>query len=222
MIKLTRFCEPPLQFGASTHIDVRFGIMNYGPLDFDSDDAPRRIRVGVMGSAESLEGLRDWLTKCRDEIPAKQSRQPNLFPRFPGFHADAAFRSELFFDSSLERQLRSSEIDAIVGRPLIEERKVEAVRVFTDYARSLFEKKPPDVLVVALPQPLLDAFEPPAEAAEPDGEPAGGPPPGQNQLDFHDLLKARCMTPSPSNCGKTYHIQCVRFRPARTSANACS
>jgi hypothetical protein len=193
-MKLTRLSEPPLQFGTSTHVDVRFGIMNYCPLDFDSQHAPKRIRVGVLGNAESLEGLRDWLTRCQREIPAKESRQPNLFPKFPGFNSETAFHSELVFDSSLERQVSSGEIDAIVGRPLIEERKLEAARVLADHTRSLFEKKPPDVLVVALPQALLDAFEPDSEAVDLDNEAGEVAQPAQNPLDFHDLLKARCMT----------------------------
>ena len=82
-MKITRFEEPVLQFGTSQHVDIRFGIMNYCPLDFDSDHAPKKIRVGIVGSAVSLEGLRDWLEKCRHEILAKQSRKPNLFPSSP-------------------------------------------------------------------------------------------------------------------------------------------
>ena len=31
--------EPELQFGTSKHIDIKFGIMNYGVLDFDKEDA---------------------------------------------------------------------------------------------------------------------------------------------------------------------------------------
>ena len=93
-MKIFRFDEPELQFGTSRHIDIRFGLMNYAPLDFDSDAAPKHIRVGIVGSAASIEGLRDWLERCRVEIPAKQSRQPNLFPRFPGFSAESGFYSE--------------------------------------------------------------------------------------------------------------------------------
>ncbi|MFO0930729.1 MAG: hypothetical protein U0736_27485 [Gemmataceae bacterium] len=30
----------------------------------------------------------------------------------------------------------------------------------------------------------------------------------------------RALNPRPASCGKMYHIQCDRFRPARTSASA--
>src|SRR5262245_48145491 len=39
------------------------------------------------------------------------------------------------------------------------------------------------------------------------------------------LIAYRCdvgLNPSPSNWGKTYHIQCDRFRPLRISASACA
>ena len=48
-MKLFRFDEPLLQFGTSQHVDIRFGILNYCPLDFDSQHAPKQIRVGVVG-----------------------------------------------------------------------------------------------------------------------------------------------------------------------------
>src|SRR5436305_1018366 len=126
-MNIIRFEEPQLQFGTSQHIDIRFGLMNYCPLDFDSDNAPKRIRVGIVGGAVSIEGLKDWLNKCRSEIPAKQSRQPNLFPKFPGFNNEAGFRSELYFDSSLERQINSREIEAIAALAVRDEQKVKAV-----------------------------------------------------------------------------------------------
>ena len=48
--------EPLLEFGAGTHIDVRFGIAQHGPFDVSRGTAPGNIRVGVVGSAGSIEG----------------------------------------------------------------------------------------------------------------------------------------------------------------------
>ena len=81
-------CEPELEFAAGgRHLDVRFGLLNYGPLDRDSLRARREIKVGMIGTAETIEGLQRWLGKCAAGVDAKESRQPNLFPRFPGFGA---------------------------------------------------------------------------------------------------------------------------------------
>lgn len=191
-MKIIRFDEPELQFGTSQHIDIRFGLMNYAPLDFDCDDAPKRIRVGIVGSTASIEGLRDWLERCRVEIPAKQSRQPNLFPRFPGFSAESGFYSELTFDSTLERSLSSAEISDIVAGTVSDEQKVRAVGAIVREVRLLLEKKP-DVIVCALPYELLNAFEPDGEKIDLDNEESED---GENQestIDFHHLLKARCL-----------------------------
>src|SRR5438270_10925738 len=100
-MNLSFFEEPELEFGAGRHIDIRFGITSRGPLDFDSPLAPRRINLGIIGSKESVEGVRQWFERCRSDIAAKQnkehperpSNQPNLFPRFPGYSEDTAFRS---------------------------------------------------------------------------------------------------------------------------------
>jgi hypothetical protein len=192
-MRVIRFDEPELQFGVSRHIDIRFGLMNYHPLDFDSEVAPKRIRVEIVGSSASIEGLREWLERCRDEITAKSSRQPNLFPRFPGFNAEVAFLSELAFESRLERTLSSAEIAQIVAGTVRDEQKVLAVSAIVREVRSLLEKKP-DVIVCALPHELLDAFEPDARSIDSETEEDVPEPKTESSLDFHHLLKARCMT----------------------------
>jgi len=194
-MKLTRFQEPELQFGAGRHIDIRFGLMNRFPLDFESDDAPHRIRIGLVGSPASVEGLREWLDKCRNEIAAKTSRQPNLFPKFPGFNADCAFHSELYFDSLLERQIPATDLTSVTRSSLPDENKIDATRTIVDQVRALLEKKkPPEVIVIAIPQEFLDAFEPAADPVDLEDEQAGPQVHEGGKIDFHDLLKARCMS----------------------------
>ena len=192
-MKITRFDEPWLQFGVNKHIDIRFGLMHYNPLDFDQDDAPKKIKVGIIGSAVSIEGIRDWLEKCRTEIAAKESRHPNLFPKFPGFNSKQGFCSDIYVDSSLERQLPPTTIDSICKLPVSDEQKVLAVDAIADEVRQLLEKKP-DIVVCALPQKFLDAFEP-SDSGDGGGqeEPEGEAENVKRPIDFHDLLKARCL-----------------------------
>ena len=42
--------EPELEFGAGTHVDIRYGLSAFGPLDRGTMTAPREIRVGLVGS----------------------------------------------------------------------------------------------------------------------------------------------------------------------------
>lgn len=192
-MKLSRFDEPVLEFGSSGHVDIRFGLMNYAPLDFATDTAPKQIRVGVVGSAETIEGVREWLEKCRTEIPAKKSRQPNLFPRFPGFNPDCAFQSQLVLDCSLEREIPRNRIEEVVRTPATDELVVEAVRAFTDAVRFLLEKRPPDVLVCAVPEAFLKAIDTQDDDSDLEDESAKQQQQEGPRLDFHHLLKARCM-----------------------------
>ncbi len=83
--------EPELEFGNGRHIDIRFGLMNHGPIDYAGSLSPKTIKLGIVGTNQTIEGVAAWLNKCRDEIPAKSSRQPNLFPKFPGFANEFGF-----------------------------------------------------------------------------------------------------------------------------------
>src|SRR5919202_1549207 len=105
--------EPALEFGMGRHIDVRFGIMNYGPLDYAHRLAPKDIKVGIVGTAQTVAGVQAWLERCREEIPAKTSKQPNLFPKFPGCGPNIGFRASLVMDDRLQRSIPQRAFDAV-------------------------------------------------------------------------------------------------------------
>ena len=192
-MKITKFDEPELQFGTSCHIDIRFGIMNYCPLDFDSATAPKDIKVGIVGSAASIEGVRTWLNRCRNEIPAKASRQPNLFPRFPGFNSDTAFHSEVLLDTLLEREISPARMEEVKRNGVRDVLLVDAVAAFVEGVSYLQERKPADVIICAVPDVILEALDPEEPDAGPSEEPEDGEHKGTSKLNFHHLLKARCM-----------------------------
>ena len=43
-MRLSFIAEPKLDFGTGQHVDIRYGLMNYGPLDINSPMAPKRIK----------------------------------------------------------------------------------------------------------------------------------------------------------------------------------
>jgi hypothetical protein len=179
--------EPELEFGGGgRHIDIRFGIMDYGPADAGLDRAPSQIVVGMIGTPGSIEGARLWLERCRQEIHAKASRQPNLFPRFPGFQPDEAFRSTLVLDSDLERQIPAREIERLVRGDDHNRVVTEAADRFCAEMRLLKEKRPPHVFVCAVP-PEIDLLRNPEARA-------GAAQAGAGEIhDFRRLLKAKAM-----------------------------
>lgn len=193
--------EPELQFGAGRHIDIRFGIMDYGPLDFESRVAPHEVNLGIVGSTESIEGVRLWLERCRKEIPAKrskddpdrQSNQPNLFPRFPGYSADTGFRSLLVMDDRLCRDFQKRAITEVTGLPDRMERIERSVDLFMEEIRYLAQNTAAKVIVCAVPLPLLQAMEPAEVAVDEEDNDDLSPDLAGTQIDFHDMLKARAM-----------------------------
>lgn len=199
-MRLTKLPEPPLEFGnAVRHVDIRYGLIDNGPLDFGLDDAPTRIRVGIVGSAETVDGTARWLERCAEGLAAKRSRQPNLFPSFPGLGVDGAFRCDFVTGAELQRTLSSREIArlvAISGQAEVTEAVVEA---FVAEIASLAERNaPPHVVLVALPMEIIERTfnardiavegDNPGEAEEEGAKGSGGP-----ELDFRGMLKAACM-----------------------------
>ena len=91
--------EPELEFGGGGRCpDIRFGIGHYGAFDFADHDAPRQIKLGLVGTDESLTSLTEWLARCEQEIQAKKSNQPRLYPPFPGFTTGHSFHSKLVWN----------------------------------------------------------------------------------------------------------------------------
>lgn len=212
--------EPHLEFGAGRHVDIRFGIMNYGPLDFESKLAPKQINLGIVGTTESVDGVREWLERCRTIIPAKPSKQPNLFARFPGFNPDTGFHSTLVIQDSLCRNLLKNSLVGISNLRDRNERISRSVDLFMEEIRYLAQNKPAQVILCAVPLPLLEAMGPEEanEDADEEAEDAAAP-----QLDFHDMLKAGAMQQYhkpiqiilPSTYDNTKQRQQARLRLAR-------
>ena len=180
--------EPELEFGAGRHVDIRFGLMNYGPLDFQSSLAPRQIKLGIVGTPQTVEGLQAWLEQCRNGIEAKPSNKPNLFPRFPSF--EASFRSSLLLDSQLITTIRPNILEDLAkktkGNALVQ----EATELFLAEFRYLVENFKPDVLVCAFPMMLLDAMD---FGGDGENENNDATKSQRSTLNFHHLLKANGM-----------------------------
>ena len=194
-MKLTHLSEPPLEFGGSMrHVDIRFGLMDYGPFDRGTEAAPKRIKVGIVGSAETVEGTARWLENCRSGFDAKPSRQPNLFPAFPGISFEETFRCEFFTSDELQSVLPPREIARLVAVPGQREMTRAVVDSITEEIGALSERTTkPDVVLIALPieiiQRTYNARDPATSEDEEDEEAQEAGP----NLDFRGMLKASCM-----------------------------
>jgi len=189
-MKIEFLAEPELEFGTGRHVDIRFGLMNYGPLDIASPIAPRKIKLGLVGTSETVEGVQEWLERSKTGIAAKTSKQPNLFPRFPGYGPTTNLQAAFVTDSRLQSVMPPREIDLILANKNSAQGIERATDVFFDGLQHVSDKAPVDVLVCAVPMKLyeyiLNYSQQDAEADEEDGE-------KRVKLDFHHLLKAKAM-----------------------------
>lgn len=186
-MKAELLSEPELQFGAGTHVDIRFGLKNYGPITFDDPTAPREIRLGFVGTPSTIQGVKDWLESSRNGIPAKESRKPNLFPAFPGFGPDSCFHCEWISAAKLERPISPREINDLIQNCPRNAIAVKAVELFINECRYLAENTNADVIVCAPPQELFLCLDAPLvdeQEDDPDHSKSA-------KTDFHDLLKAK-------------------------------
>lgn len=153
-MKIEHLDEPDLQFGYGKHIDIRFGIMNHSVFDVKTN--AKNIAIAVIGSNESIENFIDWITICKTEIPPKESKQPNLFPKFCGFSVDTGFHAEVIIDDSQNRTLSHIELDKICKSSnkgyLIE----SAVNLFIQEIEYIAEKRKTDVIICSIPPVLAN------------------------------------------------------------------
>src|SRR5579872_2527579 len=149
--------EPELEFGGgSRHLDIRFGIRDYGPFDLRAPKAPQEVRLGVIGTAETVEGTSRWIEKCSQGIARKETKQPNLFPAFPPVTSTSSFCCEFSTDTTRTRILSSAAIETVGAVEGVALRVERAAALFTKEIEFLAENSNPNVIMCALPLELLD------------------------------------------------------------------
>jgi len=157
--------------------------------------APSEIRLGIVGTDQSIEGICNWLERCREQVAAKPSKQPTLHPRFPGFNRNDGFHSTVVLDSHWLRPIPAREIERMGSKPndvLV----ATAVDRFLAELRYLAENTNVNVLVCAMPIELIEAIEGKREGSKdaPENEENfDGVVRGADRSDFHDMLKAKAM-----------------------------
>lgn len=196
-MKIDLIEEPLIEFGYDRHVDIRYGIHQLNPFDYQDKKRPASITVGFVGTQQSIAGAAAWMEQCRSLVERKESRKYNLFPAFPGFHPDASFRSTFVTDATVSSAIGPGEFEKLKVLTSHNARIEAAVGLFVERIGDLKEKKV-DVVVCAMPLELITLI---AESSAKEG--AGGDSSANldeeddtaspSKYDFHDLLKARAM-----------------------------
>lgn len=153
--------EPQLLFGdLQRTVDPRVGLGLYGPFDIDDPGRRTAIRLGVIGTPESVELVHRFVERSRSSIAPVRRVQwqgnvtetptdPTIYPFFPGL--ERAFEIEVVLDSALVETLGRREVAELERIKLYEPRVTRLVEMVTGRLRVLAEKpSSPDVCIVAL------------------------------------------------------------------------
>lgn len=177
--------EPKLEFGNNgQHIDPRLGLVDYGPLQPIAGD---RIRIGVIGSNETVEGFAQFVERCKTGIEGKRSSLVNLYPPFPGIGNQNPFRCTFEVDAQARRIIPTHDIARMINTKKQSEAVRLAVETFYEQASSMLESSVrPDVIVTALPTNLIEKIVNATSTDQDDTE-------DDVELNFRDALKARLL-----------------------------
>lgn len=189
--------EPELEFGGSgRHIDPRFGIADYGPADLTTPDAPKAIRLGVVGPANAVDGLRRWLERCHDQIPAKDERYPHLFPEFPGCDVDRGLHAAVVVSDRTTGIISPRTLHEIENADGLDALRI-AVDSYSDEVRIVAEQNRVDVIMVIRPDELHDIGKATPGKKGRRAKRAKDEEPREDvdlrYANFHDVLKARVL-----------------------------
>ncbi len=195
-MKLQIMDEPQLAFFQNElHVDIRAGLSNFGAFDKGSAAVPTPIRIGVVGTTATVDGVRDWLERCKHGVTSEEQKLKTLRPSFPGM-TQQVFGTSLELSDTLTRTITRHELTASLRNlnPLS-----NIVDVFMDHARDLAGKSGLHVLVVA-PPPEVFALgdvsqggfnDPPIDELQEPLPEQDAPP--TTAMNFHDLFKAQAI-----------------------------
>src|SRR6267154_6621675 len=120
-MKLQIVEEPPLAFHQNKlHIDIRAGLSTFGAFDKGSDAVPIPIRIGVIGTTATVDGVRDWLEHCKHGVASDEQKLKALRPSFPGMTSQV-FGTSLESSDAATRTITRHELSTALRS---EERRV--------------------------------------------------------------------------------------------------
>jgi hypothetical protein len=187
------FEEPILEFGdGGKHCDPRQGLREFGPLQPRSGDV---VRVGVIGTDDTVSGFTDFLGETARGIESESKQLINLNPDFPGLGNQNPFRCKFEVPDGATVTISRSQVNDIRAIGKHDEAIRQAVEMVSQQLTALTESgAKPDVIVLALPIPLIEKLVNAKSEEEADG-PDEGEEESKNDilLDFRDLLKAKTL-----------------------------
>ena len=179
-LKIEYLAEPSLQFGDYfEHPDAKTGLAEYGPFGKNIEGLhPSEIRVGFVGTPETISTAKAWLETCAHPIesenlrilrPQADNTEATLFgidnPKIPvlarlnkilnrdfvGFNRDSSFACRFQVNERWDRVLLHRDVERLLEDVDKTQRIRNLVALIDSEIESLASIQPsPDVIVIAL------------------------------------------------------------------------
>jgi len=148
------FDEPALEFaGSAVHVDPKTGLARYGPSSLGSESHPRELKLGFVGSGESMASALSWFERTSGGVVGDADAG---LPDFPGFDEDRGFFCQLRFTDTTQAKMTTHEINSVLKPRRKRERFEASVDLICAKVKLLAQQdQRPDVIVLALPDEIV-------------------------------------------------------------------
>lgn len=155
--------EPQLTFnGHTTCADPKTGLASFGPWSLNSPAPPTQVRVGIIGTGETISLAEAFLSACKnrvDPVPVDgEVPDPVLFPSFPGLSKQSPFGCELVILPNLQETISPKELAVALANHDFSKRVAAVAQILAGRLAVLKDKEtPPEVVVCALPKEVEES-----------------------------------------------------------------
>ncbi|PTY04242.1 hypothetical protein DB347_20305 [Opitutaceae bacterium EW11] len=150
--------EPKLVFAdGQTFVDPKTGLKLFGPYG-SSRGTERTIRIGVVGTGQSIGAFLAYLSRCESRIAAGFNSKgkpfdPVCFPDYPGNARESPLRCTFVSEKTHQRAVAEQQLDSALKNGTVSAKLRDVVAVVLPHIEALAElDTQPDVVVVVLPR----------------------------------------------------------------------
>jgi len=200
VLRVFRIDEPGLFFGGNRKcLDPQVGLLNFGPHGGMEVDPQRKfsIRAGIIGSDESIDTTKVWLSRLGHRIAAEERPKTEYKGiDFPGMSIDGPLRFEVIIDKNCIVKIDKKFIKNLKDVRARKERILLTVRKYCEKLDDLTEAHPgPQIILLPIDRSLLKLCKEPYRRTEKivyQRRVFGDPDSTDAELfDFHNYLKAQ-------------------------------
>ena len=150
--------EPKLLFAdGQTFVDPKTGLKLFGPIG-SSKQTERIVRVGVVGTGQTIGTFLSYLSRCEARISAGfnsrgKAYDPVCFPDYPGNNAESPLRCRFVCETQHQRTVAGEAFGSALKSGTTSGKLRDVVAVLLPHVEALSELDPqPDVVIIVLPK----------------------------------------------------------------------